>query len=173
MYFLNITNFLSALREVLSKEYHKRASRIHPLPWLNEMQFELDNVYTKLRIQQRRNNGWQQTNKIVQLSDIFDKHEHKTNENPRLILIEGSPGMGKTTLSLKLAYDWAMHGKVPTKFPPVQLVLLMKCRDMKSNILEAITEQLFPLDEDSLNKKLRTFITEQPEKILLKLPQNM
>ena len=74
--------------------------------------------------------------------------------------------MGKTTLSLKLAYDWA-KGKMPTKFPPVQLVLLIKCQDMKSNILEAITEQLFPLDEDSLNKKLRTFITEQPEKILL------
>ena len=131
------------------------------------MQFELDKVYTKLRILQRKNNGWQKTNKIMQLSDIFDKHEHKTNKNPRLILIEGSPGMGKTTLSLKLAYDWAMRGKMPTKFPPVQLVLLIKCRDMKSNILEAITEQLFPLDEDSLNKKLRTFITEQPEKILL------
>ena len=130
------------------------------------MQFELDKVYTELRILQRKNNGWQLTDKIIQLSDIFDKHEHKTKKNPRLILIEGSPGMGKTTLSLKIAYDWA-KGKMPSKFPPVQLVLLIKCRDMKGNILEAINKQLCPLDDDSLNEKLQTFIREQPKKILL------
>ena len=163
--FKSITNFLSALTEVLSDEYKARASRVHPLPWLDKMRFDLDTVYTKLRIVRRKKNGWKKSNKIVELRDIFD-NDLGSDENPRLILIEGSPGMGKTTLSLKLAYDWA-KGKMPTKFPPVQQVLLIKCRDMKSNILEAITEQLFPLDEDSLNKKLRTFITEQPEKTLL------
>ena len=72
------------------------------------------------------------SDKIVELSDIFDK-DLGSDENPRVILIEGSPGMGKTTLSFKLAYDWAM-GKMPSKFPPVQLVLLIKCRDMEGDI---------------------------------------
>ena len=30
-----------------------------------------------------------------------------------MTLVEGSPGIGKTTFCLKLAYDWA-HGKIPT-----------------------------------------------------------
>ena len=129
------------------------------------MQFELHEVYTKLGIIQRDNKRSQLTNKTVELSDIFHNHEHK-RVKPRTILIEGSPGMGKTTLSLKIAYDWAM-GKMPEKFPPIQLVFLIKCRDMKSNILEAIKEQLLPLDKDDLKKKLPKFIEKQPDKILL------
>ena len=133
--------------------------------WVDKMRFDLDQVYTKLGIVRRKKNGWQKTDKIVELSDIFDK-DFGSDDNPRLILIEGSPGMGKTTLSLKLAYDWAME-EMPSKFPPVQLVLLIKCRDMEGDILEAIDEQLLPFDEDSLKNKLHTFIKEQPEKILL------
>ena len=163
--FKNITNFLSALTEVLSKEYKARASRLHPLPWVDEMQFKLDKVYTKLGIVPREKNGWQMSDKIVELSDIFDK-DLGSDENPRLILIEGSPGMGKTTLSLKIAYDWAM-GKMPSKFPPVQLVLLIKCRDMKGDILNAINEQLLPTDRDSLKINLSNFIKKQPGKIML------
>ena len=74
--------------------------------------------------------------------------------------------MGKTTLSLKLAYDWA-RGRMPSKFPPVQLVLLIKCRDMKGNILETINEQLLPSDRDGLKMNLSKFIEEQPSKIIL------
>ena len=163
--FKSITNFLSALTEVLSKEFKNRASRIQPLPWVDEMQLKLVKVYTKLRIVRRKKNGWQKTDKIVELSDIFDK-DLGLDDNPRLILIEGSPGMGKTTLSLQIAYEWAM-GRMPSTFPPVQLVVLIKCRDIKGDILEAINEQLFPLDKDNLKKKLHTFIEKQPEKILL------
>ena len=161
----NLTNLLSALKEILSDEYKDRAIRFQPLPWLDAMQFELHEVYTKLGIIQRDNKRSQLTNKTVELSDIFHNHERK-RVKPRTILIEGSPGMGKTTLSLKIAYDWAM-GKMPEKFPPIQLVFLIKCRDMKSNILEAIKEQLLPLDKDDLKKKLPKFIEKQQDKILL------
>ena len=164
MFFFNL---LPALTEVLFKEYKGRASRIHPLPWLETTRFELDKVYTRLGILQRENTRSKLTNKTVTLSDIFDKHEHSKREDPiRTVLIEGSPGMGKTTLSLKLAYDWA-NGRMPSKFPPVQLVLLVKCRDMKGDILETIKEQLLPLDRDSLKINLCNFIREQTSKIML------
>ena len=158
-------NLLPALKEILSDEYKDRASRVQPLPWLDTTRLELDKIYTRLGIVQRENDRSKLTNKTVELSDIFDK-DLGSNDNPRLILIEGSPGMGKTTLSLKIAYEWAM-GRMPSKFPPVQLVLLIKCRDMKVDILEAIYEQLLPLHEDSLKNKLHTFIQKHPEKILL------
>ena len=73
--------------------------------------------------------------------------------------------MGKTMLSLKIAYDWAM-GKMPEKFPLIELVFLIKCRDMKCDILEAINDQLLS-DEDSLNKKLCKIMKEKKDKILL------
>ena len=159
-------NLLPALKEILSDEYKDRASRVHPLPWLDTTRFELDKVYTRLGIVKRENTRSQLTDITVDLFDIFDKHEYTMREDPRRILIEGSPGMGKTTLSLKIAHEWAM-GRMPSKFPPVQLVLLIKCRDMKVDILEAIYEQLLPLHEDSLKNKLHTFLKKKPEKILL------
>ena len=161
----NLTNLLSDLKEILSDEYKDRATRLQPLPWSDTPVFELDKVYTKLGIIQRENTRAQLTRKTVELSDIFDDHEYK-NVKPRTILIEGSPGMGKTTLSLKIAYDWA-KGEMPKKFPPFQLVFLIKCRDMKCDILEAIKDQLLPLDNDDLKKKLPNFIGKQQDKILL------
>ena len=162
---MNVINLLSALKEILSNEYKVRASHLHPLPWLDTTQFELDKVYTKLGIIQRDSKWSQLTNKTVELSDIFDNHEHKSVK-PRTILIEGSPGMGKTTLSLKIAYDWAMK-KMPEKFPSIQLVFLIKCRDMKCDILEAINVQLLPSEKVDLKKKLPKFIEKQQDKLLL------
>ena len=118
------------------------------------MQFKLKDVYTKLTVVKREKCGWKKTNKIVEPSDMFDEDEES---NPRIILIEGSPGTGKTTLSLKLAYDWAM-GLMPDKFPEVELVLLIKCRDMKDSIQESSKTQLLPLDNDGLRNVLDSFL---------------
>ena len=118
------------------------------------MQFKLKDVYTKLTVVKRKKCGWEKTNKIVEPSDMFDEDEES---NPRIILIEGSPGTGKTTLSLKLAYDWAM-GQMPDEFPEVELVLLIKCRDMKDSIQESAKTQLLPWDNDELRIVLDSFL---------------
>ena len=118
-------------------------------------------------IVQKDNTRSKLTNETVKLFDIFDKHKYTKRKDPiRTILIEGNPGMGKTTLSLKIAQDWAIR-KMPSKFPPIQLVLLIKCRDMKDDILETINKNLLPSDRNSLKINLNNFIEVQPEKILL------
>ena len=134
-------------------EYKHRASNFQPLPWIDKMQFKLEDVYTKLTVVKREKRGWEK-NKIVEPSDMFDEDEQS---NPRIILIEGSPGTGKTTLSLKLAYDWAM-GQMPDKFPEVELVLLIKCRDMEDSIQESAKTQLLPWDKDELRNVLDSFL---------------
>ena len=127
------------------------------------MQFKLKDVYTKLTVVKRKNCGWEKTNKIVEPSHMFDEDEESV---PRIILIEGSPGTGKTTLSLKLAYDWAM-GQMPETFPEVELVLLIKCRDMKDGIQESAKTQLLPWDNNELRNVLDSFLHSAPDKIML------
>ena len=68
----------------------------------------------------------------------------KKGDDP-MVLIEGSPGIGKTTFCLKLAYDWANQSSVAS-FPEFELVLLLKCRDIDGDLTEAMTEQLLPND---------------------------
>ena len=97
------------------------------------------------------------TDKIVEPSDMFDEDEESIDSIPRIILIEESPGTGKTTLSLKLAYDWAM-GQMPDKFPEVKLVLFIKSRDIKNSIRESAKTQLLPWDNDALRNVLDSFL---------------
>ena len=74
--------------------------------------------------------------------EIFKQQEEC--ENPKVVLIEGSPGMGKTTFCLKLSLDWS-KGKTKEPFPSFQLLLLLKCREMKTaDIRDAIVDQLLP-----------------------------
>ena len=88
-----------------------------------------------------------------------------------MTLVEGSPGIGKTTFCLKLAYDWARE-KIPTNssFPKLQFVLLLKCRDIDKDIMEAIKEQLLPEDmKEETWTKFSEFIKDihNQEKILI------
>ena len=48
------------------------------------------------------------------MTDAFKSHEEC--EEPRVMLIEGQPGMGKTTYYQKLAYDWSVEDISPRSF---------------------------------------------------------
>ena len=110
------------------------------------------------------------TEDIVHMTDTFKSHEKC--EKPRVVLIEGQPGMGKTTYCQKLAYDWSVEDISPEAcFPKVEMLLVLKCRDMKTaNIEEAIDDQLLPLDVGKREKEnLFHFIRCNQSKILLVL----
>ena len=103
-----------------------------------------ENPATNLKVFQPRKCGIQVKNDEVDIYQIFT--DLKKGEDV-MTLVEGSPGIGKTTFCLKLAYDWARE-TVPTNssFPKLEFVLLLKCRDIDKDIMEAIKEQLFPED---------------------------
>jgi len=62
------------------------------------------------------------------------------------VLIQGKPGLGEKAFCQKLAYDWATGRQKGDYLPTVETVLLLRCRDMKSGLWEAIDDQLLPRD---------------------------
>ena len=85
-------------------------------------------------------------------------------------MIEGQPGMGKTTYCNKVAFDWAKNCKAEDSFPDVQVLLLLKCKDINSDLWEAIDDQLLPKDMKKEEKeKFFTFIQYHQSKVLLVL----
>ncbi len=79
--------------------------------------------------------------------------------------------MGKTTYCQKLVYDWAT-GKQEEEdcFPRFETVLLLRCRDMKSDLWDAIDDQLLPRDvTEDVKEKFFNFIRDNQSDVLLVL----
>ena len=79
--------------------------------------------------------------------------------------------MGKTTYCQKLAYDWATkQNEWDPSFPEIEVLLLLKCHEIKSNIWEAIDDQILPEEMDTQAKEcFFKFIRENQSKVLLVL----
>ena len=133
------------LVKLLKKEY-KRRSRLRPLLWDSTIQLPIEQVYTRLKIVSRGKLASQIKDVDVNVFDIFKNPDIGEDV---MTIVEGSPGIGKTTFCLKLAYDWAC-GNIPSEcsFPKFEFVFLLKCRDIDGDIMEAISEQLLPRDMD-------------------------
>ena len=109
------------------------------------------------------------TDHIVDMSKIFQPHEECSQ--PRTVLIEGQPGKGKTTYCNKIAYDWANKCGANYSFLDVQvLLLLLKCRDINSDLWGAIDDQLLPKDiKEEEREKFFTFVQNHQSNVLLVL----
>ena len=139
--------------KLLNKEY-KRRSQLRPLLWDSTIQLPIEQVYTRLKIVSRGKLAIQMEDDEVNVFDIF---KVPGKGESVMTMVEGSPGIGKTTFCLKLAYDWA-QGNVPLEcsFPKFEFLFLLKCRDIDGDIMEAISEQLLPrdIDEGTIEKLL-------------------
>ena len=107
------------------------------------------------------------TNKIITMSSLLDPHEECSE--PKTVLIEGKPGIGKTTYCKKYVYDWATKKQNPYDcVTNIKVVFFLKCRDMKSDIWEAIDDQLLPRDVDEdVKQQFFQFIRANQSSILL------
>ena len=105
----------------------------------------------------------------VEMAEIFRPHEEC--KQPKKVLIEGKPGMGKTTYCSKFAYDWATEKqKLADCALKFHLVLLLRCRDVgvDSNFWKAIEDQLLPREVEKKEKeKFFEFIRKNQSKVLL------
>ena len=159
----------SELVDEIRQVYKTCEGWLSPFPWCEEFHFQLDDIYTRLKVIGRKKTRGTATDEIVNMSAIFKPHEECPQ--PRTVLIEGKPGMGKTTYCKKLVYDWATGKPVADDcFPKFQTVLLLRCRDIKSDIWEAIDDQLLPRDiQEDVREKFFTFIRHNQSSVLLVL----
>ena len=144
------------LVKLLKREY-KRRSQLRPLLWDSTIQLPIAQIYTRLKIVSRGKLAIQIKDEDVNVFDIFRVPDIGEDF---VTIVEGSPGIGKSTFCLKLAYDWA-HGSIPSEcsFPNFEFVFLLKCRDIDGGILESISEQLLPRNmEKSVEKLLHLMI---------------
>ena len=149
--------------------YKNREGWLAPFPWCEDFHFSFDDIYTRLKVIYRKKTRGTATDRVVTMSEIFNKHEEC--EEPRVVLIEGKPGMGKTTYCKKVVFDWA-SGKHASGncFTNFALVLLIKCRDFESGLWEAIEDQLLPREvgEDQ-RERFFDFILHNQSNVLLVL----
>ena len=138
----------------LRAEYNRR-SLLKPLLWENTFKLPLGDVYTTLSIVSRRKTDFRLEDRTVNMFDIF-KTLNKGDDS--MVLVEGSPGIGKTTFCLKISHDWA-NQKIPSEsaFPVFKLLLLLKCRDICGDVIDAIVDQLLPM-EGKVKEKLVDYI---------------
>ena len=136
----DLTELTSGIRQL-----HKICGRwLSPSPWSEQYQFLLGHILTSLKVVRRKKTRGKISNVFVNMSSILDPYEECSA--PRTVLLGGEPGMRKTTYCKKYAYDWATKKQAPqgcgsTAF---KAVLLLKCREMHSDVWGAIDEQLLP-----------------------------
>ena len=157
----------SEVIDAIRQLYKNREGWLAPFPWCEEFHFHLSDVFTRLKMVKKKKTRGTSTSEGVEMSAIFQPHEECPK--PRTVLIEGNPGMGKTTYCNKLAYDWAVEeGETEASFPKFQVVLSLKCRDITSDIWEAFDDQLLPRDiQEQDREKFFEFIRRNQSSVLL------
>ena len=171
----NVSSFFLAnpkiFVQLIRRDY--KSAVLCPFPWCEDkLQFKLANIFTRLQIVSKTMERSKLTDEVVNMTDVF--RPHAECENPRVVLVEGNPAMGKSTFCQKLAHDWSLS-RIPgdSSFPKAEILLLLKCRDMNvgiANIQEAIDDQLLPEDVDTNEKEnFFHFIRSNQSRILLVL----
>ncbi|XP_015748249.1 PREDICTED: nucleotide-binding oligomerization domain-containing protein 2-like isoform X2 [Acropora digitifera] len=157
--------------EGIRQIYLKREGVILPIPWCDEFNFQIQDIFTRLRIVKKEKAcGQETTNEVTNMTSIFTPHERC--KQPLIVLIEGEPGMGKTTYCQKLVFDWANKScrEWDESFPRIDVLLLLKCRGIKSSLWDAVEDQILPDELKSEEKEMFfQFLKENPSKVLLVL----
>ena len=142
-----------------------------PVPWCDTFSFQLEHIFTRLRIVAKEKTRGKTTKDVTSMTSIFTPHGDC--QQPLVVLIEGEPGIGKTTYCQKLAYDWATRQgrEWQESFPRVEVLLLLRCREIESScIWKAIEDQILPEGiEAEVKVTFFQFLQKNPSKVLLVL----
>ena len=162
-------SFPTDIVEKIRQLYRTREQRLLPVPWCEDFSFHLNEIFTRLKIVSKEKTQGILTDDITNMTAIFKAHEEC--QRPRTVLIEGDPGMGKSTYCQKLAIDWATkQADFDPSFPQIDVLLLLKCYELKSSIWKAIEDQILPAEiEDQARECFFKFVRENQANVMLVL----
>ena len=102
-------------------------SKVKIIPWKPTSAIHIDDIYTRLSwVRDDRKPSGVTQEELEDYTDIFKGDKH--HPNPTRLLVYGRPGIGKSTFSQKIAFDWSNQRKgILMKF---DVVLLIKLRDV-------------------------------------------
>ena len=154
------------------RPWTEKAMKIEVAPWIKEYVADMDDLYTDLILEKIHNKPTGYFRKrIKNYEELFvvleeDQVKSMLSRVPgKKILIKADPGMGKTTLVKKIAWDWAK--KLFTKVTMVYFVFL-KLVKPGDTIESVIIDQTPELEGLGVTKeKLKSMLQKCGEKCLL------
>ncbi|XP_070532842.1 uncharacterized protein [Ptychodera flava] len=159
----SLADGISWIKTHLRKKYKKHYRNFKPIPWNENMSLSLTKLYTRLKVTKSNERKRFKKGKILTNEKaIFGKKG--LHEDFARIQIEGAPGMGKSTLCRKLAYDWACG-----ELPQYQLLFLLEMRHVSENshqLERIIFDQLLPDKAEITLSALVKFINQNQSSVL-------
>ena len=155
---------LVGLVEVLCP-HTARSMKMEPAPWIRDYVVDMEELYTELTLEKidgklfyvirRKVDNYGELFVPGMLEYIDIRYYHPRLYPPRKILAKGDPGMGKTSLSKKIAFDWATG-----HFDKVSIVFFLFLKLVKPGDLteDAILQQNPILEGKHLTKQKLTEI---------------
>lgn len=167
--FVNQNEVFKAVRAELSQHYVEMFTRPDPIPWNEDMNITLPNVYTELKIMNKNTYDRYLTGPL-DLNDIFTTLPLPGSTRvPKTVMIDGVAGMGKTTLCYKMAYDWTDPNTKNSvrKFGLVLMAELQHILTTDASFEDSLYDILFPADFKYSKEDVIQCIHENEQDILL------
>ncbi|XP_072029762.1 uncharacterized protein [Amphiura filiformis] len=127
----------------LKTHYLNKLCKKQLFPWECESYVDLNDIYVQLTVDK----VIPKPNKTIKIPLQFYHLIFEHNEEQRRFILEGRPGLGKSTLCSKIAHDWCHRLDDKDRNSPlnhIELLFVLELGkvDYKSNIEEEIVKQL-------------------------------
>lgn len=131
------SKMISEGRKELMSNYSKDKI-LNPCPWLTDSHFSdftVENTFTTIKLQE--------SGTVVTMNDILNLSQLKQRFVPRLVIISGVMGAGKTSLYRYLLQQWCSHAPAVTGLAAVDIVIGLEMRWLTcGSLVQFLREQL-------------------------------